>query len=47
MLPSCDVKNCENKSATIVEKKKSRRKDERIAWLERQMILATRVIHIY
>ena len=31
----------------MVEKKKSRRKDERIAWLERQMILATRVIRIY
>ena len=48
MLHSCDVENCEDTSATMVEKaEKSKRKDERIAWPERQMMLATRIIHIY
>ena len=45
MLHRCDVENCEDTSATMVEKaEKSKRKDERIAWPERQMMLATRII---
>ena len=45
MLHSCDVENCEDTSATML-KEKPRRKDGLIAWPERQMMLATRMIHI-
>ena len=42
------VENCDDMSATMAEKiKKILRTDERIAWPERQLILATTIIHIY
>ena len=43
MLRSCDVENCEDTSSIMVE---FRRKDERIARPECQMMLSTRIIHI-
>ena len=47
MLHSCDVENCEDTLATMWRKGKSRRKDEHIGWPERQMMLATIIMHIY
>ena len=47
MLHSCDVEICEDTLATMWRKGKSRRKDEHIGWPERQMMLATRIMHIY
>ena len=54
MLHCGNVENCEDTSASMVERgevwwreEKSRGKDERIAWPGPQMMLATRLIHIY
>ena len=50
MYHSCDVEKCDDTSATMAERGgggKDGGKDERIAWPERQMMLDTRIIHIY
>ena len=46
MLHNYDVENCEDSRQLWWRKEKSRRKDERIAKPERQIMLATRIIHI-
>ena len=46
VLYSCDVESCEDMSAIEWRKEESRRKDERIARPKREMMLASRIIHI-
>ena len=48
-LQSCDAKkkNYEARPQSWWKEEKFRRRDERIAWPERQMMLASKILHIY